>query len=128
MLLGQYNSEGILRKHIERYGGTIEFGTELRSFTQHADSVEAVLAKKVGDAEKLETVTCHWLVGSDGARGMSFFPMPLEPYARAEDWSKGIVRKQLGLSFLGETREEGQMIIGLVEVQGLGTEVGQRLS
>ena len=35
----------------------------------------------------------------------------------------GVVRKQLGLSFLGETREEGQMLIGLVEVQGLGTEV-----
>ncbi|EPS95859.1 hypothetical protein FOMPIDRAFT_142547 [Fomitopsis schrenkii] len=102
LLLGQYNTEAILRKHIERLGGVVEYGTELRSFTQHADSVEAVVATKAGDAEKLETVFCHWLVGSDG--------------------TKGVVRKQLGLSFVGETSEEGQLLIGLVEVQGLGTE------
>ena len=35
----------------------------------------------------------------------------------------GVVRKQLGLSFLGETQDAGQMILGLVEVQGLGKEV-----
>lgn len=35
----------------------------------------------------------------------------------------GSVRKQLGLSFLGETREEGQLVLGLVQVKGLETEV-----
>lgn len=88
VLLGQYNTEAILRKHIERHGGVVEYSTELRSFTQHADSVEAVLATKVGDTEKLETVTCHWLVGSDGAKGMLPFRMLLAPNAGAENSSK----------------------------------------
>ncbi|TFY64717.1 hypothetical protein EVJ58_g2424, partial [Rhodofomes roseus] len=101
-LLGQYNTEAILRSHIERLGGTVEYGTELRGFAQHPDRVEAVLATKDGEAEKTETVVARWLVGSDGARG--------------------VVRKQLGLSFLGETRTEGQFLIGLVEIQGLETE------
>ena len=68
VLLGQYNTEAILRKHIERLGGTVEYGTELRSFEQHPDHVDAVLMKKIGDTE--ETVAAHWLVGSDGAKGM----------------------------------------------------------
>ena len=70
LLLGQYNTEAILRRHIERFGGTVEYSTELRTFTQHPDRVEAVLATKVGDKERLETVSCHWLVGSDGTRGI----------------------------------------------------------
>ena len=69
MLLGQYNTEAILRKHIERLGGTVEYGTELRSFEQHPDHVDAVLVKTVGDMEETEHVTAHWLVGSDGAKG-----------------------------------------------------------
>ncbi|TFY56076.1 hypothetical protein EVJ58_g7861 [Rhodofomes roseus] len=101
-MLGQYNTEAILRSHIERLGGSVEYGTELRSFVQHPDRVEAVLATKDGETEKTETVVAHWIVGSDGARG--------------------VVRKQLGLSFLGETRVEGQFLLGLVETQGLDTE------
>ncbi|KAH9907123.1 FAD binding domain-containing protein [Fomitopsis serialis] len=101
-LLGQDNTEAILRSHIERLGGTVEYGTELRSFEQHSDRVVALLATKEGELDKTETVVCHWLVGSDGARGT--------------------VRKQLGLSFLGDTRYEEQTVIGLVEVQGLDAE------
>ena len=122
VLLGQYNTEAILRKHIERLGGTVEYGTELRGLKQHSDFVEAELVTKVGDGtEKVETVTSHWLVGSDGGRSMRplVFCMPLERLQSAQ----GAVRKQLGLSFLGETREEGQLVLGLVEVKGLGTEV-----
>ena len=70
VLLGQYNTEAILRKHIERLGGTVEYGTELRSFEQHPDHVDAVLMKKIGDTEETEHVAAHWLVGSDGAKGM----------------------------------------------------------
>ncbi|KZT67147.1 monooxygenase [Daedalea quercina L-15889] len=98
-LLGQYNTEAILRSHIERLGGTVEYGTELRFFEQHPDHVEAELFTNVGETEKTETVACHYLVGSDGARG--------------------IVRKELGLAFVGETAPGRQVLIGLVEVHGL---------
>ncbi|KZT65328.1 monooxygenase [Daedalea quercina L-15889] len=102
MLLGQYNTEAILRSHIERLGGTVEYGTELRRFENYSDRVEATLVRRDGESEETETVACHYLVGADGA--------------------KGVVRKQLGLSFLGETRTEGDVLLGLVEIQGLGTE------
>ncbi|KAH9911762.1 monooxygenase [Fomitopsis serialis] len=99
-LLGQYNTEAILRAHIERLGGTVEYGTELRGFEQHPDHIEATLVTKDGEKDKTETLASHWLVGTDGARG--------------------VVRKQLGLSFIGETRTDGVVILlGLVEVQGL---------
>lgn len=70
-MLGQYNTEAILRKHIQQLGGVVEYSTELHSFTQNAESVQAVVAAKVGDTKRLETVSCNWLVGADGARGKS---------------------------------------------------------
>ena len=69
MLLGQYNTETILRKHIERFGVHVEYGTELVSLKQYEDHVDAVLVNKVDSADKTETVTCNWLVGADGAKG-----------------------------------------------------------
>lgn len=55
--------------------------------------------------------------------GVNPFSMRWRPGIPTDTTSAGVVRKQLGFSFLGETREEGQFLIGLVEVQGLGTEV-----
>lgn len=39
----------------------------------------------------------------------------------------GIVRKGVGLTFLGETRDDTHWILGLVELQGLGAEVGRKV-
>ena len=68
-VLGQYNTEAILREHIERLGGTVEFGTELRSFEQQQDRVDAVLVTQSEGTEQTESVACHWLVGADGPEG-----------------------------------------------------------
>lgn len=68
-VLGQYNTEAILREHIERLGGSVEFGTELRSFEQRHDRVDAVLVTQVEGGEMTESVACHWLVGADGPEG-----------------------------------------------------------
>ena len=68
-VLGQYNTEAILREHIERLGGGVEFGTELRSFEQRQDRVDAVLVTRVEGEEVTESVTCRWLVGADGPEG-----------------------------------------------------------
>ncbi|KZT07594.1 monooxygenase [Laetiporus sulphureus 93-53] len=97
-LLGQAHGEAILRSHLEKFGYHVELGTELRSLEQNADYVTAHIAKRDGDHETVETVTCRWLVGADGG--------------------KGIVRKQLGLTFLGESLS-AEMIIGDVEVKGI---------
>lgn len=71
MVLGQYNTEAIPRKHIERLGVFVEYGTELSSLEQHLDHVHAVLIKKVDGKDETELVTCHWLVGADGAKGVN---------------------------------------------------------
>ncbi|KAH7915175.1 hypothetical protein BJ138DRAFT_1132799 [Hygrophoropsis aurantiaca] len=67
-------------------------GTELRSFEQYDDHIIAYLAKMKEGKEIKETVKIRWLVGADEA--------------------KGVVRKHLGLSFLGETRDDMRMVIG----------------
>ncbi|EMD33646.1 hypothetical protein CERSUDRAFT_117754 [Gelatoporia subvermispora B] len=89
--LGQDWSEGILREHLAKLGCHVELGTELLSFEQHPDHVTARIAKRQDGKDSEETVNCHYLVGTDGG--------------------KGVVRKQLGLSFLGETRGSEQHIV-----------------
>ncbi|CCM03923.1 uncharacterized protein FIBRA_06075 [Fibroporia radiculosa] len=99
--IGQENTENILRSHLEKYGHDVELETELQSLEQHPDHVTAHLVKKIGTEEITETITCHWLVGTDGGRG--------------------IVRKQLGLHFQGETLPE-PVVLGEIEACGIDSE------
>ncbi|OCH86094.1 hypothetical protein OBBRIDRAFT_814754 [Obba rivulosa] len=101
VILGQEHTETILRSHLAKHGCDVELGAELISFEQHPDHVTAQV-RKVQDGST-ETVTCHWLVGTDGA--------------------KGIVRKLLGLTFWGETREEHQQLLVDLHLKGLNREV-----
>jgi 2-polyprenyl-6-methoxyphenol hydroxylase-like FAD-dependent oxidoreductase len=60
--------------------------------------------KTDSDGNQLEESTSFdWLIGTDGARG--------------------VVRKQLGLSFLGETREEQYIALGDIVVEGVDPKV-----
>jgi len=99
--LGQDRAEAILREHLAQYGCEVELGTELRSFEQDANRVVAHLVKRAGDEEIHESIECHWLAGADGARG--------------------VVRKQLGLTFLGEALTT-QIIFGEIEASGIDQE------
>ncbi|PCH36613.1 monooxygenase [Wolfiporia cocos MD-104 SS10] len=101
--LGQDSTEAIVRAHLDRLGGHVELGNELRGFEQHENHAVALVVKRVGSKKISETIQCNWLVGTDGARA-------------------GIVRKQLGLSFLGETRYDEHMVVGDIEVKGLDYE------
>ena len=97
-MLGQNHHERILKEHLEALGTQVEFGSELRSFTQSADSVSAEIVRHVDGKEVVERSSVPWLVGCDGARS--------------------VVRKILGLSFLGETKDDHEMVIGDVKVKG----------
>lgn len=100
VLLGQEGLEAILRTALAEHGCSVELGTELRSFQQFDDRVDATLVK-VGEPKGdvvTENATFDWVIGADGARGA--------------------VRKQLGLNFLGETRVE-KFIVGDIVVEGL---------
>ncbi|EIW78235.1 hypothetical protein CONPUDRAFT_167288 [Coniophora puteana RWD-64-598 SS2] len=91
-VIGQNIVERILSSHIQKLDCAVEYGTELRSFEQNEAGVVAQIVTKDGDKEKTTTIKSQFLVGADGARG--------------------IVRKQLGLTFLGETRETVRIITG----------------
>ena len=91
----EWRVEKALRLQLVELGGTVEFGTAFRSFDQADEGVAALVVK--GGA--IETIHARWLVGCDSGRS--------------------IVRKQAGISFEGETREEVRMIVVDVEVDSL---------
>ena len=87
-------------------GTVVEFGSELKGFMQCEDRVTVQIVRRSHGEESLEETQVLWLVGTDGARS--------------------IVRKTLALSFLGETREADDLLVGDIKVKaGLDThEVG----
>ncbi|KIK98566.1 hypothetical protein PAXRUDRAFT_133959 [Paxillus rubicundulus Ve08.2h10] len=100
-LIGQQTLEAILRPYLEKYGCFVELGTELQSFEQDGDRVLAKLIRRTNGQEVSEVLEASHLIGTDGA--------------------KGVARKQLGLTFLGETREDMHLVTGdiCLEVKGL---------
>jgi len=99
-VLGQNHTEEILRDHLDRHACQVELGTALYSIQPESDHVLAHVLKKDGDQEAVATIKCRWLIGTDGARG--------------------VVRKQLGLLFDGETLGVTQhLVVGDIEIKGL---------
>lgn len=101
LLIPQWRVEEALRLRLAELGGAVEFGTALESFTQTQVDVTAVLSR----GGVTETVTARWLVGCDGGHST--------------------VRKQAGISFIGETRDELRMIVADIAVDGLDREFWQ---
>ncbi|KAJ7137951.1 monooxygenase [Mycena epipterygia] len=98
LILSQERHEEILRDHLHKLSGTVELGSELIDFYQFPDHVVAQIVKDGPDGTKVtETTKFDWLVGTDGAHS--------------------IVRKQLGLSFLGETKSEAHIAVGDIVVE-----------
>jgi 2-polyprenyl-6-methoxyphenol hydroxylase-like FAD-dependent oxidoreductase len=98
LITPEWRTEEALGLLLTDLGGTVEFGTTLVSFEQSDEGVSAVVVK---DGEP-ETITARWLVGCDGGHST--------------------VRKQAGIAFEGETREEVRMIVADVGVDGLDRE------
>ena len=73
MMLGQVNSEEILRNRLGHFGCKVEFGVALQGFQQHDDHVEAYLLKRDSGQDVSETMRCRWLAGTDGARSEFYF-------------------------------------------------------
>lgn len=106
-MLGQDVLEKIFHATLRDLGCTVEVGTELESFEHYEDHVKAKLIKR-GMSQDMESgereeATFDWMIGADGA--------------------KGVVRKQLGLTFAGETINAEHFIVGDVRVDGLSQKV-----
>ncbi|KAJ3722577.1 FAD binding domain-containing protein [Lentinula raphanica] len=99
LMLGQHRQQSIIHRHLQQHGCKIEFNTELLSFEQLDGYVSATIASKdLNGKDIVETVKVPYLVGTDGAHS--------------------VVRKSLGLTFLGDTRNDVHMVIGDIEVKG----------
>ena len=109
-MVGQDRHEGVLRSHLEKLGCTVELGTELQSFKQYPDHVEVELIKTNQDGKEdiVEKSQFAWVIGADGGHS--------------------VVRQQLGLNFLGETRDNMQFVVGDIHVKhGVSRDVGLHL-
>ncbi|KAF9259569.1 hypothetical protein L218DRAFT_1003646 [Marasmius fiardii PR-910] len=99
-MLDQDAQEGIYRAHLKnRFNVEIELGTEFKSLEQYPDHVITHLVKHTAEGSEIaEEAKFSWVVGADGG--------------------KSPVRKQLGISFLGETENQGLWVLGDVTVKG----------
>ncbi len=94
-VISQHRTEAILRDYLGRYNVEVELDSTLTSLTQDAASVVA----SVQHADKMEEIRARYLVGCDGG--------------------SSTVRKSAGISFQGETWEEGYLFLGSISVNGL---------
>ena len=62
--------EGILRSHLEKYGCSVELGTEFLSFDDDGERVLAKLVRRKHGKETYETFEASYLIGADGAKGV----------------------------------------------------------
>ncbi|KAF8216422.1 FAD binding domain-containing protein [Mycena galopus ATCC 62051] len=101
VMLGQDHLEQILRRELQKLGCETEWGSTLLSFeqTKGGNCVRTSISRARGLERVTETATFDYVVGTDGARGM--------------------VRKSLGLTFLGETSNADRLVVGDVMIHGL---------
>lgn len=99
-VLGQSDTEAILRARLAELGVTVEFGTALVDFTQDGTGVTVTLHR---DGTP-ETVRASYLVGADGGAST--------------------VRKRLGITFDGSTDDSIRMLLGDVRADALDHEYG----
>ncbi|MFB7716336.1 FAD-dependent monooxygenase [Nocardia sp. NPDC056100] len=99
-VLGQSDTEGLLRDRLAEFGVRVELGTGVVDFAADAGGVTVTLAHD----GVTETVRADYLVGADGG--------------------KSTVRKALGIAFEGTTDESIRMLLGDVRADALDHEFG----
>ncbi|KAL0064608.1 hypothetical protein AAF712_008433 [Marasmius tenuissimus] len=93
IFLGQDDHMKTLVNILDRdYGVSVEYGTELTSFENHDSHITAHISK----GGQMEAARFFWIVGAEGSRS--------------------VVRKQAGLTFLGDTFAGTTLVIGDIEV------------
>ncbi|KAJ8495188.1 hypothetical protein ONZ45_g12974 [Pleurotus djamor] len=96
LVLGQDKQVELLTKRFEALGGKVELGTELLSLVEESDHVAVRLRRRQGEEVVEEEAEFDYVVGADGAHSQ--------------------IRKHLGLTFLGETKQQ-RMIIGDIYIR-----------
>ncbi|WP_033308704.1 FAD-dependent oxidoreductase [Streptomyces iakyrus] len=94
-LIPQFRTDRALHARLSELGREIEFGRELTELTQDEDTVVA----KVAGPDGTEEIVARYVVGADGG--------------------SSVVRRQLGIGFVGTTDESDRMVIIDASVTGL---------
>ncbi|MEW2049031.1 FAD-dependent oxidoreductase [Streptomyces sp. NPDC005476] len=94
-LIPQFRTDRALHARLSELGLEVEFGRELTELTQGEDTVVATVA----DADGTEEIVARYVVGADGG--------------------SSVVRKQLGVGFVGTTHESDRVLIVDASVTGL---------
>ncbi|PIL26347.1 hypothetical protein GSI_12103 [Ganoderma sinense ZZ0214-1] len=110
-LLSQYHTEAVLRHALAKAGVHVEWSTEPLSMEQDADGVTVTIKKtdEVG-GETIEEARAPYVIGSDGARGMSVLYLFM---------SMRITRKAIGATFEGQTKDEDGQVWADCVIEGL---------
>ncbi|KAK0501625.1 monooxygenase [Armillaria luteobubalina] len=97
ILSGQDQHEEVLHEHLARHGVMVELGTELVSFEQFPDRVVSRIIKTLNGRQLEGCFDTQWLIGTEGAHS--------------------VVRKTLGLTFLGEMHKGEHWIMGDIHIK-----------
>ncbi|KAH9939635.1 FAD binding domain-containing protein, partial [Epithele typhae] len=104
-MISQFQTQGILRAELEKYGVRVELGVELVGLEQREGEVVATV-RRVGAVE--EQIHAAYVVGADGAKG--------KWTARASRPT----RKAIGAKFEGETQDGAGAVWAEADVEGEG--------
>ncbi|TBU28541.1 FAD binding domain-containing protein [Dichomitus squalens] len=103
MMISQYYTEGVFRDHLAKHGIHVELRTEPVSMEQDDEGVSVTLKRVDGDGkEQTESVRAAYVVGADGARG--------------------ITRKLIGATFEGQTQDADGSVYADAVIEGLSSE------
>ncbi|KRD12274.1 MULTISPECIES: FAD-dependent oxidoreductase [unclassified Streptomyces] len=94
-LIPQFRTDRALHARLNELGREIEFGRELTGLTQDDETVVA----RVADAQGTEEIVARYVVGADGG--------------------SSVVRRQLGVGFVGTTDDSDRVLIVDASVSGL---------
>src|SRR5207245_5083308 len=104
LLVPQFITEAVMRERLaELGGGAPRFNTELKSFEQDAEGVDATISTADGE----EKIRVRYLVGADGGRSF--------------------VRHALGIGFPGKTLGVRAVVADVV-LDGLGRDAWHRFN
>jgi 2-polyprenyl-6-methoxyphenol hydroxylase-like FAD-dependent oxidoreductase len=103
-------------------GGSVELGTALvqNGISQDNDDVTVKLQKVHAGTTTEENARFKYIVGADGAH--SEFCFESNQFDSADSHNQGAVRKNLGINFVGETRNESMIYIVDVYAEGFQLE------
>lgn len=76
-LLGQWEHQAILRKHIEMLGGRVELGTALVGLEQDENGITVELCKDIDGQLGTDEARFAYVIGADGAHSAFRINFPI---------------------------------------------------